>query len=110
MHKEREGRRKHSDCELSICPVTAMWKVLLMLISVTMKGAQSREDLLQGQPNGPWRAGTHPTSAWLQSGNTAGYSLFPLQPPTTLTPHPSGLAKIALPFCFPLFIHPVNVF
>ena len=39
MHKEREGRRKHCDCELSICPVTATWKVLLTLISVAMKGA-----------------------------------------------------------------------
>ena len=36
MHKERGGR-KHRDCELSICPVMAIWKVLLILISVTMK-------------------------------------------------------------------------
>ena len=108
MHKERGGR-KHRDCELSICPVMAIWKVLLILISVTMKGTQSREkNLLQGQPDGPWRAGTQPRSAWLQSGDTAGYPLFHLQPPTSLMPHPSGPAKIALPFCFPLFIHPVN--
>ena len=76
--------------------------------SLVLSRTQSREkNLLQGQPDGPWRAGTHPRSVWLQSGDTAGYSLFHLQPPTSLMPRPSGPSKIALPFCFPLFIHPV---